>query len=60
MQQAMPPNLKPLLLASVFALAACPEPTIGGKIDDALNNRPAEKVQDKFEEAKDAVKDATN
>ncbi|MDP2343527.1 MAG: YtxH domain-containing protein [Deltaproteobacteria bacterium] len=48
------------LALTVLGLAGCPDETIGGKIDDALDNRPAEKVQDKVEDVKDAVKDATN
>lgn len=53
----------PLALAvavAVAGLTACPDKTIGGRIDDALDNRPAEKLQDKVEDAADAVKDATN
>ena len=49
-----------LLALSSMGLAACPDETIGGKIDDALDNRPAEKLQDKVEDVKDSVKDATN
>ena len=49
-----------LLAGLSLGAAACPDQTIGTKIDDALDNRPAEKLQDKFEDAKDAVKDATN
>ena len=48
------------LLAGTTAISACKKETIGGKIDDALDNRPAEKVQDKVEDMKDKVKDATN
>ena len=54
---------KQLTLALAFTalgLAACPEKTLGGHVDDALDNRPAEKVQDKMEDVSDAVKDATN
>lgn len=48
-------------LASVVAVSGCPEDkSMKGKVDDALDRRPAEKVQDKVEDAKDAVKDATN
>ncbi len=39
---------------------SCKEKTVGDKVDDALDNRPAEKVQDKAEDVKDKVKDATN
>lgn len=48
------------VVVASLALAACPKETVGGKIDDALDNRPAEKVQDKLEDMKDSVKDATN
>lgn len=50
-----------VVIASAFALTACPEDkSLKGKVDDALDRRPAEKVQDKVEDVKDAVKDATN
>lgn len=49
-----------IALAATMAFSACKKETIGGKIDDAMDNRPAEKVQDKVEDVKDAVKDATN
>lgn len=45
---------------SILSLAGCPDKTIGNNIDDALDNRPAEKLQDKVEDLKDDVKDATN
>lgn len=49
-----------LLVASV-GLTACPgEKTVGGKIDDALDSRPHEKLKDKGEDVGDAIKDATN
>lgn len=41
-------------------LTGCPDKTIGNKLDDALDNRPAEKLQDKVEDVADKVKDATN
>lgn len=57
-------KLTALLLAAVASLAfvaGCPEDkSLKGKVDDALDRRPAEKVQDKAEDVKDAVKDATN
>jgi hypothetical protein len=51
-------NAPTRLLAGIalLSLTGCPDRTIGNKIDDALDNRPAEKVQD----LKDDVKDATN
>lgn len=49
-----------LLVASV-GLTACPgEKTVGGKIDDAFDSRPNEKIRDKAEDVGDAIKDATN
>lgn len=51
------------LLLAAAALAfnvSCKEKTLGDKVDDALDQRPAEKVQDAGENVKDAVKDATN
>lgn len=49
-----------LLVASV-GLTACPgEKTLGGKVDDALDARPNEKIKDKAEDLGDAIKDATN
>lgn len=48
------------LAASMFACGCgCPD-TLGGKIDDALDSRPAEKLQDKAEDIRDQIKDATN
>ncbi len=49
-----------LLAVTSLGFAACPKETVGGKIDDAMNNRPAEKLQDGAENVKDAIKDATN
>ena len=52
-----------LLLLAAAALAfnvSCKEKTLGDKVDDALDQRPAEKIQDAGENVKDAVKDATN
>lgn len=50
-----------LLLFASVGLAACPgEETLGGKVNDALDNRPHEQLKDKAEEIGDAVKDATN
>ena len=48
------------LVVGAFSLAGCPDKTIGTKIDDALDNRPAEKLQDAVEDVADDVKDATN
>lgn len=56
-----------ILLAalSISLFPACegkkgPVEKAGEKVDDALDNRPAEKLQDAGEDIKDAVKDATN
>ncbi len=50
-----------LFLVASFGLSACPgEKTVGGKIDDALDSRPNEKIKDKAEDIGDAIKDATN
>lgn len=60
----MKPHRSFLALAVFLALSttllACPDRTIGTKIDDALDNRPMEKLQDKTEDVADSVKDATN
>jgi hypothetical protein len=53
--------LAPALLA--FALPSCEKAEttsekVGEKVDDALDRRPAEKLQDAAEDAGDAVKDA--
>ncbi|HEY1098127.1 MAG TPA: hypothetical protein VGF99_04335 [Myxococcota bacterium] len=49
------------LVCSIGFVAGCPgEKTVGGKLDDALDNRPHEKVKDKAEDVGDAIKDATN
>ena len=49
-----------LTLALLSVSAACREKTLGDKVDDALDQRPGEKVRDAGEDVKDAVKDATN
>ena len=41
-------------------MSAFRKETLGTKIDDAMDTRPAEKLQDKAEDLKDKVKDATN
>ena len=46
-------------LTIASTLAGCPKETIGGKLDDALDNRPAEKVQDAAEDVRDDIKRAT-
>ena len=47
-----------LFLVASFGLSACPgEKTVGGKIDDALDSRPNEKIKDKAEDIGDAIKD---
>lgn len=51
-----------ILSATLLALPACEKKSVPEKVndgvDDALDRRPAEKVQDAAEDAKDAVKDA--
>jgi hypothetical protein len=55
---AMKTNAALLLtaLAAAAFLSACEKQTIGTRIDDAMDNRPAEKLQDKVEDVRDAVK----
>ena len=49
--------LLPFALLTLAALPACREKTtgekIGGKIDDALDQRPGEKIRDAVEDAKE-------
>lgn len=45
-----------LALTAVTALFACRKETLGDKIDDATNSRPAEQLQDKAEDVRDAIK----
>jgi hypothetical protein len=49
-----------LVLGAAIGLPACRKDTLGQKIDDATNSRPAEKLQDKAEDMTDKIKDATN
>ena len=44
---------------SVMALSACRKETLGEKLDDATNSRPAEKLQDTAEDIKQDLKNAT-
>ena len=64
MKTTLPAAMKRLCLLLTLALlsvsAACREKTLGDKVDDALDQRPGEKVRDAGEDVKDAVKDATN
>lgn len=48
------------VLAASFSLAACEDKTLGNNIDDAMDNRPAEGLQDAVEDVKDDINDATN
>lgn len=47
-------------MAAMTTLTSCERraETVGEKIDDALDNRPAEGVRDAAEDAADAVKEA--
>lgn len=60
----LPFTLIAMACAAPLTLTSCkekgPAEKVGEGIDDALDNRPAEKVQDAAEDIKDAVKDATN
>ncbi len=53
-----------LAVVVVLALPACEKKPVveqaEDSVNDALDNRPAEPVQDAAEDAADAVKDATN
>ena len=49
------------LTFTMFAFASCNRnqtttDRVGDKIDDALNQRPAERIRDSIEDSKDAIK----
>lgn len=57
-------RLRPLVsllasLAFILIFAAC-EKTTGNSADDAMDQRPAEAIQDAAEDVKDDIDDATN
>jgi hypothetical protein len=48
-----------MLALTAIALSGCRKETLGEKLDDATNSRPAEGLQDKAEDLKADLKDAT-
>lgn len=51
-----PLSLALVAVALTLSLSACRKKTVGENIDDALNNRPAEGLQDKAEDVEKDVK----
>ncbi len=49
-------SLLVLTALAACSMVACEKQTLGNKIDDVTNQRPAEKLQDKVEDIGDAIK----